>query len=244
MYFLHHFWKLLYAHSILTGTFLGLFIMTNVMVIALAASLTMISTWYIQLWQINYTITILSRKKNRSYQLQILLVKYRKALAYVASFTSYLSQAFMPMFVISIPVSCFFLKVALFDRINFYYQVIFFTLYGFLLFDDIVFHYIFAKYNSKLFKTSKRIALLSLRQQLKTRLRIKVSLFIQTTFTKRRYGVRYSRIALISMLSFAKVNKTPKYFHLFHSFISPSLSCSTLGHLSSSTSFTNECFTV
>lgn len=221
--------QLLYAHLIMLLLLVSYCITLNSLSVSCWTLMPEMLVWQMQLWQVNYAILSYTRQRYRAPTLLHLMSIHRKILLFISSINPYLSKVFVVLLSANIPNSCLLLTIAIFNRINFYFQLIV-TLICVLLFTNIfVAHLVFAKLNTRLAETAKRFVSIPVYRSMAPRTRIKLAFFIDSTYTKRRHGITYWKFGLISMASFSKVT----YLHsLVHSNLVSPIVCLLLHSIS------------
>lgn len=111
----------------------------------------------------------------------------------------------MAFLVVTVPATGLFIRIIIREDANPYYQIILSLICAYEFICIFGVHFLFAKRNSQLQDISKRIMLTSFHHRMSRMNRFKLSLFAQTMFVEKKYGITYGNIGLISMMSFAKV---------------------------------------
>lgn len=184
-----------------------LFMMTNVMLLMVTIGLVEMLIWRIKLWQLDYTISCYNLKRRKNLTIRQICTVFRKILHYISSINPYFGKVFVSFLGISVPVTCVLLKLTLFDQMKTLFVLVFLLLIVHQFACIFGVHFFFARRNFQLRELNKRILKIPFNRRLHRRTGIKLALFVQATYTRRKYGLTYWKFGRISMLSFAKVRK-------------------------------------
>ena len=153
---------------------------------------------------------IVSIKHSNGRKLSLKLLWYRriyiKTLIYIMKANKYISKIFLAFLIVNLPINCY-LYFLLMSANTVIVMIAIILVLIEQVFVILVIHWILASFNTQFDKN-----ILNLTKQffqnnfpLKFSFNLKMSLFIQTFHTKKKYGFTYGKFGIISMLAFTKV---------------------------------------
>ena len=132
---------------------------------------------------------------------------YMKSIANVIQSNEYFGKVFLVFMAFNFPINCY-LIIQLFSSFSITMKIIIFLLCWMQTTVIFALHFIMAKLNSRLRIKKFVSSYLSNRIFFNIRANLRISLFIQAFYTKKRYGFTYGALGIVSLFSFTKVSLT------------------------------------
>lgn len=159
----------------------------------------------IQYWQIRFAINSYNSTKRKP-GIGRIMASYRRFLLYIFTINPVVGKLFMAFLLVSAPSNGLLIKMLDSKDVTQYSRIVLILLCVYQYICIFGTHFMFAKRNSELRTLSKAIMLTPFHHRMAKTTRIRVNLFTESMFTKRKYGLTYWKFGQISMMSFVKVN--------------------------------------
>lgn len=204
----YHFLQIIQAYLTCLAIFTSTLIMFHCFSHFATIAMVEILIYRIRIWQIDYSISAYNQMELPS--IRRIMSTYRLILLQICGINPLVGKIFLAFLAVTVPASACFLILIISKDINPFYRAILAVICAHEFICIFGIHFEFARRNSQLYRVCKRILSTPFHHRMSLRTRIKVNLFTQTMFGKRRYGITYWKFGLISMMSFTKVSASSR----------------------------------
>ena len=181
--------------------------LVNAGVIILMVSIINYYSLRINMWLLTKIVSI-KHSSGRKLALKLLWYRrvYIKTLISMLKFNEYLSQIFLVFLIVNMPINCY-LNFLLMSSNNIMVIIILIFVITEQVIVILCIHLALASLNSQFDKNILHLTMQFIQHNsfIKFQLNLKMSLFIQAFLTRKKYGLSYSKIGIISMMAFTKV---------------------------------------
>lgn len=182
---------IVYFHTSILLAVLGNFILT---------------LWAMQWKQLRLIQQVKISNPNR--QMECIMMNSRRFLLFQLKTSPQMSKNFFAFLIVNCPINSFIVILIILNKYSLLMLMLLLVLVAQQMFCIVGIHFLFARSNGKLIEPTLRTINLAVQNQhrLKARTNLRLSLFIQTFHTKRKYGLTYWKFGLISFSTFFKAS--------------------------------------